>query len=131
MLPGGPLPSLIRRRYAGATTGERGPTSATLVPPAEDPPLGASVKSQALPAASAAKPIGPAAACASARLGKFSNRQYSPGLPAGNAATFFSARTLSARDPAGRPCCATAAGDNRDVTKIKTATTRPRRLSIA
>ena len=50
--------------------------------------LGPSVKSQTLPSDSATNPVGPAAACASAIVEKFSSRQKSG--PVGNFATFFS-----------------------------------------
>src|ERR1700752_3814965 len=82
ILPGGPLASLIRRRYCGATTRGIGPNSETLVPPADDPPAGPSVKSQTLPADSATNDQGPAGACACASAAKFSMRQKSG--PAGN-----------------------------------------------
>ena len=84
MLPGGPLASLMRRRYCGATTLGMGPNSATLAPPADDPPAGPSVKSQTLPADPATNAQGPAAACACASTVKFSILQKSS--PAGNSA---------------------------------------------
>src|SRR3990172_9097400 len=105
MLPGGPLASLIRRRYCGATTRGIGPNSATLVPPADDPPVGPSVKSQTLPADSATNDQGPAAACACASAVKFSIRQKTG--PAGNSATFFSASGLMRSG-----CCAIAVDGN-------------------
>ena len=80
-----------------------GPTSATLVLPAEDPPAGPSVKSQTLPAASATSDQGPAAACACGSAAKFSMRQKSG--PAGNSSTFFSASGFATSD-----CWAIAVG---------------------
>src|SRR5581483_11987426 len=92
MLPGAPLASLIRSRYCEAAIRWIGPTSATTVPPADDPPAGPSVKSHSVPADSAASPQGPAAACACASVGKRSIRQNSS--PAGRSATRFSASGL-------------------------------------
>src|SRR3989454_11900651 len=110
MLPGGPLASTIRRRYSGATTGGTGPILATLVPPADDPLAGPSLKSQTLPPDSTANPHRPATACACASVGEFSIRQKSG--PSGNCNTFFSVSTLVTRDPGGKPCCAATADDN-------------------
>src|SRR5581483_2499533 len=92
MLPGAPLASLIRSRYCEAAIRWIGPTSATTVPPADDPPAGPSVKSHSVPADSAASPQGPAAACACASVGKRCIRQNSS--PAGRSATRFSASGL-------------------------------------
>src|SRR5215813_6968186 len=97
MLPGEPLASLMRSRYSEATTVGIGPTSTTLKPPVDDPPDGPRVKSQILPLASATRPVGPAAACASARVAKFSTRQKSG--PGGSCATFFSTSPLTASVP--------------------------------
>src|SRR3989454_1195847 len=120
MLPGGPLASTIRRRYSGATTGGTGPILATLVPPADDPLAGPSLKSQTLPPDSTANPHRPATACACASVGEFSIRQKSG--PSGNCNTFFSVSTLVTRDPGGKAGCATTADDNRNATDIRTAT---------
>ena len=67
LISGGPPALLMRKRYSGALGGSgTGPISATLVPPAVDPPGPPSVKSQALPAASVASEADPSAvfACA-------------------------------------------------------------------
>ena len=87
---------MSRRRYCDAATRGIGPTSATLVPPADDPPAGPSVKSQTLPADSATNDQGPAAACACGSAAKFSMRQKSGS--AGNSSTFFSASGFATRD---------------------------------
>ena len=79
----------MRSKYSGAVIGGTGPISATLLPPEDDPPFGPSVKSQTLPDTSAASPVGPAAACACASVGKLSIRQNKG--PGGNCWTFFSA----------------------------------------
>jgi hypothetical protein len=92
MLPGGPLASLIRRRYCGAVTGGTGPISTTLTPPADEPPAGPSVNSQAWPRDSAASAVGPAAAWAWASVGKVSSRQNSG--PEGSRSSFCSASGL-------------------------------------
>src|SRR6266404_3011066 len=84
------------------------------MPPTDDPPAAASVKSHTLPADSAANPVGPAAACASASVGKFSSRQKSG--PAGNSATFFSANGLTTST-----CCAIADDGNKHSTDAKNA----------
>src|ERR1051325_6713849 len=91
--PGGPPALLMRKRYSGAKIEGTGPISATLVPPGDDPPREASVKSQDLPSTSAASAVGLAAACAAARLGNVSMRQYRG--PAGRCETFFSATGLT------------------------------------
>src|SRR5665213_1186450 len=83
----------MRSRYSGAAIGGTGPISATLLAPGDDPPLGPSVKSQTLPATSAASPVGPAAACACVSVGKLSIRQNNG--PAGNCLIFFSATGLT------------------------------------
>src|SRR3989442_6948871 len=129
MLPGGPLASLIRRRYSGATTGGTGPISATLVPLADDPLAGPSLKSQTFPPDSAASPHRPATArdCASVR--EVSIRQTSG--PSGNCRTFFSVSTLITRDPGGKACCATTADDNRNAADTRTATALTRRRFTA
>src|SRR4029077_17410840 len=92
LTPGGPPVLLIRSKYSGAVIGGTGPISATWLPPGDDPPFGPSVKSQTLPATSAASPVGPAAACACASVGKLSMRQNNG--PGGNCWTFFSATGL-------------------------------------
>ena len=71
--------------------GERGhrPYLSHLAAAGDDPPGGPSVKSQALPATSAASAVGLAAACALARVGKVSMRQNNG--PGGSCDTFFSA----------------------------------------
>src|SRR5438309_11817524 len=97
MLPGGPLASTIRRRYSGATTGGTGPILAPLVPPADDPLAGPSLKSQTLPPDPTANPHRPATACACASVGEFSLRLKSG--PSGTSKTFFSVRTLVTSDP--------------------------------
>src|SRR2546425_4621732 len=129
MLPGGPLASTIRRRYSGATTGGTGPILATLVPPADDPLAGPSLKSQTLPPDSTANPHRPATACACASVGEFSIRQKSG--PSGNCNTFFSVSTLITRDPGGKACCATTADDNRNASDTRTATALTRRRFTA
>ena len=96
---------MSRRRYCDAATRGIGPTSATLVLPADDPPAGPSVKSQTLPADSATNDQGPAAACACGSAAKFSMRQKSG--PAGNSSTFFSASGFATSD-----CWAIAVGCN-------------------
>src|ERR1700761_4609218 len=68
------------------------PTSATFVPPSDDPPAGPSVKSQAFAADSATSAQGPAADWALSRVGKLSIRQKS--CPGGNSETVFSASDL-------------------------------------
>src|SRR5674476_341744 len=113
VLPGGPRASLIRRRYCVALTRGIGPTSATLAPPTDDPPVGPSVNSQTLPADSATNDQVPAAACACASAAKFSIRQNSG--PAGNSATFFSASGLMTSG-----CCAIAVDGNDDNADAKT-----------
>ena len=75
-LPGGPLASLMRSRYCGAATRGMGPNSVTFVPPCDAPPGAPSVKSHTLPADWATSDQRPAAASASARLAKFSIRQW-------------------------------------------------------
>ena len=84
---------LMRSRYSGAVIGGTGPISATLLAPGEDPPFGPSVKSQTLPATSAASPVGPPAACACMSVGMLSIRQNNG--PAGNCLIFFSATGLT------------------------------------
>src|SRR5262249_11429665 len=91
--PGGPLARLMRSRYSGAATGGTGPISTTLVAPGDDPPFAPRVNNQALPATSAASPVGPAAACASASVGKVSTRQNND--PSGSRVTFFSTTGLT------------------------------------
>src|SRR5215831_5251290 len=83
----------MRSRYSGAEMGGTGPISATFLPPGDDPPFGPSVKSQTLPATSAASPVVPAAACASASVEKLSMRQNN--APDGNCGIFFSATDLT------------------------------------
>src|SRR6266581_4692348 len=105
MLPEGPVASLIRSRYWVATTLGIGPTSATLVPPVDDPPAGPSVNSHTLRSDSTANPVGPAAACACVSVGKFSIRQKSG--PDGSSVTFFSDSALMTS-----ACCAIAVDGN-------------------
>src|SRR5881296_513659 len=97
-----------------------GPMSTTLAPPDGDPPAEPRVKSQTLPPDPATSPYGPAAASASASVGKFSTRQKS-GL-AGNCETFFSVSALVTS-----ACCAVAVADNRNNPVHKAATTSMRR----
>src|SRR5665811_1241482 len=103
----------MRSKYSGAVIGGTGPISATLLPPGDDPPFGPSVKSQTLPATSAASPVGPAAACACASVGKLSIRQNNG--PGGNCWIFFSATGLISNfcadavdDDSANPVSATA-----------------------
>src|SRR5215472_11084564 len=93
----------MRSKYSGAAKADTGPISAILLPPEEDPPFGPSVNSQALPEASAASAVGPAAACAWARVGKLSIRQNSG--PGGNCRTLRSAIDLTSH------CCAASGSD--------------------
>src|SRR5262245_21963736 len=83
----------MRSRYSGAATGGTGPISTTLVAPGDDPPFAPRVNNQALPAASAASPVGPAAACACASVGKVSMRQNNG--PSGSCVILFSTTGLT------------------------------------
>src|SRR6185312_15345284 len=82
----------MRNKYSGARKSGTGPTSATILPPGDDPPFAPRVNNQAFPAASAASAVGPAAACAWASVGKLSMRQNSG--PAGKREILFSATGL-------------------------------------
>src|SRR5882672_10204081 len=103
----------MRNKYSGAAIGGTGPISTTLLPPGDDPPSGPSVNSQTLPAASAASPVGPAAACACASVGKLSIRQNS--VPGGNRSIFLSAIDLISK------LCAHAADNDIDSPDIANA----------
>ena len=76
--------------------------------PGVAPPLEPRVKSQTLPEISAASAVGPAAACASAKVGKVSILQKSG--PCGSSLSFFSTTglTLSAGG-----CCAVDGADQK------------------
>ena len=88
----------------------------------EDPPFEPSVKSQTFPSTAAARPVGPATACAWASVGKLSMRQNSG--PDGNCEIFFSATDLTSN------FCSDATDDDVAAAQAKNATANTKRRCV-